>query len=1006
MKNHITLLRILLITSTHVAALALGTFALAQSAEPLEFQPESKRAETTQSPASIAYTFEGTVLAPDGKPSEGAVVVTSAGGQAITDSNGAFQLEAVVSLGAESVQLTAAGRTDVNLLVSRRVSLSATATNIPLGPLHLEQAGSCSPSWLPTFGEAPATDDMVQALTVFDDGSGPALYVGGSFEIAGGTPASRIAKWDGTSWSALGSGVSSSVQALAVFDDGNGDALYVGGAFSTAGGVAAGKIAKWDGSTWAPVGTGFGTFTTVNAFTIFDDGSGDALYVGGAFLVAGFVSANNIAKWDGANWTPLGLGVGFIARTLTVFDDGNGDALYVGGRFTTAGGAAANHVAKWDGTTWSALGSGMGSGFFDTSVDALAVFDDGGGEALYAAGDFTIAGGGAANFIAKWDGSSWSALDVGTNSLIDSLAVFDDGSGPALFAGGVFSSVGGFSTNKIAKWDGSSWAPTVFGLGGIGDSVNAMAVFDDGGGAELYAGGLFFNAMGMGGSAVFAENIASWDGTSWAGIGTGVNDDVTALAVFDDAGGPALYVGGSFDVVGGMEASDIAKWDGTNWTTLGSGMDQAVFALAVFDDGTGEALYAGGNFNTSGGVTTNGIAKWDGTVWSALGSGMFINGVNALAVFDDGGGDALYAGGNFSASGGVTTNNIAKWDGSSWSALAGGTNSQVKALKVFDDGGGKALFIAGGFSTVNGMAAARIAKWDGSSWSPLGSGANLFGQTIFRALEVFDDGGGDALYAGGDFTNADGTPANKVAKWNGTNWSALGLGIDTPFGVNALQTFDDGTGDSLYAAGFFTTAGGGAANYIAKWNGSSWSPLGSGLNFTSHALEVFNDGGGNALFVGGQFQSAFESGDSYVAKWGCPGSPAPVMSGDVQSLSLSAGGTQMFTLDGGPSRAGCFYWVLGSLSGTSPGIPFGSGVILPLNFDRFFRLSWLRPNLPFFSGFRGNLDASGRAQASVTLFAGTDPSLAGITANHAFVTGEVAGVPDIASNPVPVNLVP
>ena len=76
--------------------------------------------------------------------------------------------------------------------------------------------------------------------------------------------------------------------------------------------------------------------------------------------------------------------------------------LYAGGFFTTAGGVSANYIAKWDGSSWSALGSGI-----DNLVLALAV--DGAGN-LYAGGSFTTAGGVIANNIAKWDGSGWSAL--------------------------------------------------------------------------------------------------------------------------------------------------------------------------------------------------------------------------------------------------------------------------------------------------------------------------------------------------------------------------------------------------------------------------------------------------------------------------------------------------------------------------------------------------------------------------------------------------------------------
>ncbi|MCI0539834.1 MAG: hypothetical protein L0Z50_31890, partial [Verrucomicrobiales bacterium] len=69
----------------------------------------------------------------------------------------------------------------------------------------------------------------VNALAV----SGSDLFVGGWFTAAGGAPASRIAKWDGSVWSALGSGVGANVNALAA----SGTDLYVGGAFNTAGGA-------------------------------------------------------------------------------------------------------------------------------------------------------------------------------------------------------------------------------------------------------------------------------------------------------------------------------------------------------------------------------------------------------------------------------------------------------------------------------------------------------------------------------------------------------------------------------------------------------------------------------------------------------------------------------------------------------------------------------------------------------------------------------------------------
>jgi hypothetical protein len=404
------------------------------------------------------------------------------------------------------------------------------------------------------------------------------------------------------------------VRTLTVFDDGGGPALYAGGIFTTAGSVAANCIANWDGSSWSALGTGLNS--DVVALTVFDDGSGPALYAGGAFTIAGGVAANHIARWDGSGWSGVGGGMAGpydpVVRALTVFDDGGGPALYAGGSFSTTGGVAASYIAKWDGSSWSALGSGLSGGSQDPGVYALAVFDDGGGPALYAGGKFTAAGGVAAADIAEWDGSSWSALGSGMGGGstwhpgIYTLAVFDDGTGPALYGGGLFTTAGGVAANAIAKWDGSTWSALGSGMFGFSPWVQALAVFDDGSGPTLYAGGQFKKAGG-----VKVNNIAKWDGSSWSALGTGMDDWVTALQVYDDAGGSALYAGGPFRTAGGVAANHIAKWDGSSWSALGSGLNGGAWALSVYDDGSGPALYAGGYFSASPAGDSY-LARWGG----------------------------------------------------------------------------------------------------------------------------------------------------------------------------------------------------------------------------------------------------------------------------------------------------------------------------------------------------------------------------------------------------------
>ncbi len=834
--------------------------------------------------------IEGTVLLPGGEPAGGAVVISSAGGSAAVREDGSFSLELALDPRVLATDLTAvANGPEGSLIAQRRLDGLRAGRLRHAGTLHLASSQGCSPSWIPTFGEQPGTSGIVRAFSVFDDGAGPALYVGGTFSYAGGVDVTGLAKWDGEKWSAVGGGMDKAVLALAVFDDGSGSgpALYAAGDFIFAGGTFANHIAKWDGQSWSQVGLGLSD--TVNCLIVFDDalGGGPGLYAGGEFLSAAGLGANCIARWDGQSWSVLGSGTdGEEVLAMAVFDDGSGAALYAGGYFLTAGGQSVRHIAKWDGQSWSALQSGTNG-----LVQALTVFDDGigAGPALYAGGTFTKAGGQDASRVARWDGQSWSAVGGGVSYSVLALVEFDDGSGvgPALYAGGFASGT------KLSRWDGQTWSALPSEID-VGWSIQALAVFDDGsgGGPALYAGGEFWEAAGLD-----MHCVARWDGQAWSGLGTGPGGYVRTLAVFDDGagGGPVLYVGGSFKSAGGQLANRIAKWDGQGWSALGSGVEGQVYTLGAFDDGSGlgPALYAGGTFTIAGGLSANHIARWDGQSWSALGSGMEVpsDSVRALAVFDDGSGagPALYAGGHFSSAGGQIVNHIAKWDGQTWSALGSGvgglSTAYVLALAVFDvgSGGGPALYAAGIFSSAGGQSANQIAKWDGQSWSPLGQG--LSGQV--DALAVFDDGlgAGSALYAAGGFNKAGGQPANSIAKWDGQSWSALsGLSAE----VWALAVFDDdaGAGPALYAGGDFSQK-------ILRWNGQAWSSLGagSGMENSVMALTVFDHGPGatSSLFAGGQFMTS-SSGDSFLARWGCPTiSPVPGCFGNPAVLtSLSS----------------------------------------------------------------------------------------------------------------------
>ena len=359
---------------------------------------------------------------------------------------------------------------------------------------------------------------------------------------------------------------------------------------------------------------------------------------------------------------------------------------------------------------------------------------------------------------------------------------------------------------------------------------------------------------------------------AWGALdGATFSSKILALEEFNEGSGPRLFVGGVFSRVLGSPASNLARWDLELWSQVGAGIGGSVYSLATVDDGRGPALYAGGVFGRAGDIPdANGIARWDGVEWSALGTGLynedplFVHNAAALEVFDDGSGPALYVGGRFTEAGGVPALNVARWDGEQWSAMGDGlTGYEVRALAIYDDGSGPALY-AGGYIDIGG-----VARWDGSSWSNVGGWVGYI-----DAMAVFDDGTGPALYAGGQMSVAGGSPGDGIARWDGELWSPLGSGTD--YAVRSLHVFDDGTGPALYAGGAFHYAGGVHVRGIAKWDGNQWHALDGGLyqdrGQSVDVMTTFDDGSGRALYVGGKFSAAGGPGGvpvENIARWRC-----------------------------------------------------------------------------------------------------------------------------------------
>ncbi len=375
-----------------------------------------------------------------------------------------------------------------------------------------------------------------------------------------------------------------------------------------------------------------------------------------------------------------------------------------------------------------------------------------------------------------------------------------------------------------------------------------------------------------------------------------------ALATFDSGSGPAVYVGGVFPVFG--NTTNIVRWNGVSWSVVGAGLTGGfVASLHVHDDGTGPALYAGGNFASSGATNLRGIGRWNGSAWTSL-SGGLNGGVETLTTFDDGTGPALYAGGDFTFVGGVGASKVARWDGVAWSALPPlPTQVQfVVSIAVHTDASGTSLF-AGGIWQQSGFNRGFVARLSGASWTEI----TPFGGANASVLELLshDDGTGAALYAAGNFQDANGTAANSIAKRTTSgSWAPLAGGLNQT--VVSLVTYDDGTGPALYAAGGFTGSNPGVAlGHVGRWTPAGWSKLGSGMVGEScYALCVASLGGAASsdLYAAGNFIFAGGSAAQSFARWtGCGDAGGPYCFGDGSGGGTCPCGNTSPTSD----RSGC-----------------------------------------------------------------------------------------------------
>ena len=321
------------------------------------------------------------------------------------------------------------------------------------------------------------------------------------------------------------------------------------------------------------------------------------LYVGGSFLYANdTIIANNIAKWDGNNWSPViiysdstdtvGLN-GLNPGVSSLLIDNNNLYLSVNyNSFHPVGELSLN------------TNIGIALGFFNGKVNQLLFYKD----TLYACGAFTQVSetfGGAnhtVTHIAKWDGTQWQQVGTGIGGEVNALCVHHN----KLYAAGIFEDAGGSYCKNIACWNDTSWGAVGNGIGFAGDFGVILQALESYHG-KLYVGGDFYTS-----SSGFANGLAIWNDTSWSA------SQINPVAVYDlKTIDNKLYLAANWAGVGASGPwGFLSIYNDTSWIAPPKGPRNEVYVIEKFDS----SIYVGGHFNTiDDGAWAGLIARYDPT---------------------------------------------------------------------------------------------------------------------------------------------------------------------------------------------------------------------------------------------------------------------------------------------------------------------------------------------------------------------------------------------------------
>ncbi len=244
------------------------------------------------------------------------------------------------------------------------------------------------------------------------------LYVTG-MDYKSGMPKSYIRKFNGVVWSTLIEieGFNVSISAMTEYKG----ELYVGGSFNDFGNISgANSLVKWNGNSWSKVGSGLpgSTFPIVRTMMEFNG----KLYVGGNLDSISGQMIGNIAIWDGSQWSAGPVcesEPGFYDQVSAMYVFNN--QLFVGGNFSKVNASACQNIFRYDGSQIHTLSNGSGQGI-NGEVTGFEAYKS----MLYLYGYFSQVDTSNVKGLALYNGSKIVPLNAYPTDYVNSLISFNN----------------------------------------------------------------------------------------------------------------------------------------------------------------------------------------------------------------------------------------------------------------------------------------------------------------------------------------------------------------------------------------------------------------------------------------------------------------------------------------------------------------------------------------------------------------------------------------------------